>query len=413
MTVIGNNISNINTPAFKGSRSDFSDILSSRVNSGLSVGRGTQVQNVTTFQNQGGFSSTGSVTDLAIQGNGFFMMSEPGGQGLTYYTRAGNFNLDEEGYLVNPGGYRVQGFDLNNAGEYSGTTNDIKINSTLLPPERTTEVTFHMNLSSNEEQVGPFDETDAENTSNFSSSISVYDSLGNSHQVTAYFTMTSQDPTLGSEWEWNVVVDGSDWNGGTQGTLYRAAGGTMTFDNEGRLDEETTTSSSFDFTGGAALGQAITFDFGTSMTTDGGTGLDGTTQFGEENSTLFQNQDGYGPAYLEALDIDSEGRIFGKYGNGEKKYFAQVAIANFANPNGLGQSGGNMFMSTVESGDANISVANTSGNGQVFSNALEQSNVDLAEAFVDMIITQRGFQANSRSITTADEMMSEIVNIVR
>lgn len=408
MAVIGNNIANINTPAFKVSRTEFSDILSSN----MGVGRGTKVESVATLQSQGGFQATANVTDVALEGSGFFMLKDGSGLG-TYFTRAGNFHIDEEGFLTNPSNYRVQGFDLDEAGSFSGTTRDIQINSSLLPPASTTETVFHLNLSSNETQVGPFDETNPADTSNFSSSITVYDSLGNAHQVTAYFTLTSQDPTLGSEWEWNVCVDGEDWNAGVPGTLYRGATGTITFDNQGRLDTETTTTSSFDFAGGAQLAQSISIDFGTSITGDGGSGLDGTTQFGEQNSTLFQNQDGYGPAYLAALDIDSEGRIYGKYGNGETRYFAQIAIANFTNPTGLDQTGGNMFGETPTSGDAIISVANVSGNGRIFGNSLEQSNVDLAQQFVNMIITQRGFQANSRSITTADEMMNELVNIVR
>jgi flagellar hook protein FlgE len=412
LTVIGNNIANINTPAFKVTRPEFSDILSKTMNLGQSVGRGTQIESVSTMHVQGGFTNTANVTDMALEGKGFFIARDVQAMGIRY-TRAGNFHIDDEGYMVTPAGYRVQGFDIDSHGKYTGTEHDIQVNTALLNPAQTTTANYHINLSSNEEVVPAFDVNDIENTSNFSSSITVYDSLGNGHQVTMYFSLVSQDPTTGSVWDYNVVVSGDDWEGGTTGDLYVGATGQLTFDNQGRLDEELPGSSSFNFSGGPEQAQNINFDFGTSITTDGGTGLDGTTQYGESNATLFQSQDGYGPSYLEALDVDQDGRLFGKYGNGEIRYFAQIAIANFSNPSGLDQVGGNMFAKTITSGEPVVSVANVAGNGRIFGNTLEQSNVDLAEQFVSMIITQRGFQANARSIQTSDQMMNELVNVVR
>ncbi len=413
LTVIGNNIANINTPAFKVTRPEFSDILSKTMNLGQSVGRGTQIESVATMHVQGGFTSTANVTDIALEGKGFFIARDVQGMGVRY-TRAGNFHIDDEGYMVTPAGYRTQGFEIDSHGKYTGTEKDIQISTSLLNPKKTTESDFHVNLSSNETPIPTgFDVNDIENTSNFSSSITVYDTLGNAHQVTMYFTLISQDPTAGSVWDYNVAVSGDDWEGGTPGDLYVGATGQMTFDNQGRLDTETQTSSDFNFSGGAEQNQSIAFDFGTSITTDGGSGLDGTTQYGESNATLFQSQDGYGPSYLEALEVDPDGRVFGKYGNGEIRHFAQIAIANFSNPSGLDQVGGNMFSKTITSGEPVVSVANVAGNGRVFGNTLEQSNVDLAEQFVNMIITQRGFQANARSIQTSDQMLTELVNIVR
>lgn len=412
MEIVGNNISNVNTPAFKFGRPEFSDLLSKALTQGYNVGRGTQIEAVGTIFTQGGFQSSQNVTDLALEGKGFFMVRDVENLGM-YYSRAGNFQVDQFGYLVSTQGFRVQGFDVTEDGEATGTEQDIRIESSLLQPASTEEAIFHLNLSSNETIPPAFDVDDPVNTSNFSSSMTVYDSLGNGHQVTSYFRLNSVAPT-GNEWEYHVLVDESDWANPVPGTpYYEAATGTLTFDSEGRLLTETATASAFDFSGGAAQGQSIVFDFGTSITTDGGTGLDGTTQFGETSATLFQSQDGFGPSYLESLDFDSDGRVIGKYANGESRFFGRVAVVNFSNTNGLSQLGGNLYGETTQSGNPIIGVGNEAGNGRVFSNTIELSNVDLAEQFVLMITTQRGFQANSRAITTADEMLSETVNMIR
>ena len=415
MAVVGNNISNINTTAFKGNRAEFADILCGSLSRGKFTG-GTKIDSVRTLFTQGGFQSTGIVTDMAIEGDGFFMVKDPGDQNGMYYTRAGNFHLDEGGNLVNSAEYHVQGYSLDKDGTPSTALSDIQITNTQLPPSQTTTTAFHVNLSTDITPItAAFDATDEDTlsaSSHYSTALTVYDSLGNSHQITAYFTCRDLDPTIGSTWDFNVVVPGEEWNGGAAGEYYVGASGTLNFNTSGELAAEVTTSSAFDFSGGAALGQSIAFDFGTSIA-EGGTGLDGSTQFGESNSTLYQTQDGFGPSYIESLGIDQDGKIFGNYGNGQVRYFYQVALSRFTNVGGLNHEGGNLFSVTANSGDAIISSANNGGTGTIYGGSLEQSNIDLAEEFVKMIITQRGFQANSRAITTADEMIAELVNIVR
>jgi flagellar hook protein FlgE len=418
MEVIGNNISNINTTAYKSSRADFSDILSKTLASGYSVGRGSQIQSITQIFTQGGFETTDTVTDLALEGSGFFILNDSLNNNNKLYTRAGNFHLDSAGYLVNAQGYRVQGFDVDAIGDNIGTTKDIQISNTPFPPKPTgdgvdegTGVVIHTNLSS-ESTLNPggaaFDVTNSTNTSNFVSSITVYDSLGNGHQISVYFRKSAEAAT-GNTWEWYAVASAADHASGVD-TI--CAQGTLDFNTEGALTAESTTSSSFDFSGGATAGQAIGFDFGDSIA-DGGTGFTGSTQFGEDSALNNQSQDGYSPSYLEGIEIDETGKVIGQYANGETVDFTQIAIARFTEQGSLSQVGSNLFSETIESGSPIVGVATEAGNGRVYSNTLELSNVDMAQEFVNMITVQRGYQANSRSITSSDEMISELLQLKR
>jgi flagellar hook protein FlgE len=418
MEVIGNNIANINTVGFKSSRPDFSDILAKTLASGYSVGRGSQVSSITQLFTQGGLQASDTVTDLALETTGFFIMRDNANNNAQYYTRAGNFHMDSSGYLVNSQGYRVQGFDVDNNGSSVGTFRDIQVSNVPIPPKSTqdgslpgTGVVINANLSS-EAALNPggaaFDVNDPINTSNFVTSITVFDSLGNGHQINVYFRKTAETAT-GNAWEWNAVANGADHISGNDTVC---ASGALAFDTEGALVSETVSSSSFDFAGGATPAQVIGFDFGESIG-DGGTGFSGTTQFGQDSALVFQSQDGYAPSYLQGIEIDERGIIIGRYANGETIQFARVAVARFNMQEALIQVGSNLYQETVKSGSPIIGVAAEGGNGRMFSNTLELSNVDMATQFVQMITTQRGFQANSRSITTSDEMVSELLQLKR
>ena len=409
MEIIGNNLANVNTPAFKFSRADFADILSKTLSRGMSAGRGVEVGSTNMIFSQGSFSSTENVTDVALSGKGFFMVRDTINDG-EFYTRAGNFVVDKEGYLVNPVGFRLQGFQVDETGAYKGVPMDINVPQAPLQPNATSDVSIFANLDSQADYVGPFDELDPTNTSNFTTAITVYDSLGNGHQVTVYFTkQAAPGPGGGNVWDYNVMVGADD---SATGVAYRAATGSLEFTTAGELQTATIGPSSFDFTGNPTPAQAITFNFGTAID-DGGTGVDGCTQFGESSALVFESQNGYGPSYLESLEIDTDGKVTGKYTNGEAREFAQIAVVNFANMPGLTSLGGNIFGESNNSGSPIVSVAKVSGNGSIFSNTLELSNVDTAEQFVTMITTQRAFQANSRSITTSDTMLADLLNIIR
>lgn len=405
MEVIGNNIANMNTPGFKLGRAEFADILAKQLGPGLEVGRGSKLNAISKIFSEGSYTSTSNPTDIALEGQGFFMVKR--GE-LYLYTRAGNFNFDKDGYLVTQNGLRVQGFQLDETGAISGAPTDIQVSNLPLSPKATTKVTIHCNLdamATANPGGAAFDITDPVNTSNFSTSITVYDSLGNAHSITVYFRKTA-DLT----WEYHVVVSANDATGGTD---YEATAGTLVFDAQGRLNSVTvTTPPDFDFVGGASQNQQITFNFGDPIA-DGGTGLQGTTQFGSDSTVYYQGQDGYSSAQLVEIDIDEFGRVIGKYDNGEIKYFYRLAVVNFKNPSGLSLEGNNLFAETPDSGNPIIGVAKEGGNGQIFSGTLEMSNVDLSEEFVRLILTQRGFQANARTIITSDEMTVEVMNMKR
>jgi flagellar hook protein FlgE len=415
LSVIGNNIANINTVGFKTAHVTFADLYSMALTHSavgqLEVGRGVRMSSIDQLFTQGSLESTGSATDMAIQGDGFFIVDDGTGNA---YTRAGNFVFDKDGRLVNPDGLAVQGWTLNpTTGLPAGTLGDLIFTTTAVPASATQNSSVAVNLdSSSTANLGgpafdPTSTTTAADTSNYSTSYAAYDTLGNSHMVTVYFRKTADNA-----WSWYACVDGSEITGGTPGQLEVEAQGTLTFDTSGRLDNETTAASDFDFIG-AAQDQTISFDFGTSITGESGTGLDGTTQFAENSSTYVVTQDGYASGILDRLIVNSDGILTGKFSNGEAQNLAQIALARFPSPWGLASAGGNLYVETNDSGQALINAPGTSGLGTIASNSLEMSNVDLASEFVDMIRMQQAFTANSKIITTTDEMLDQVVNLKR
>jgi flagellar hook protein FlgE len=255
--------------------------------------------------------------------------------------------------------------------------------------------------------AAPFDPANPSSTSNFSTSMQVYDSLGNAHSVDVYFAKTGANT-----WDYHALVDGGQLAGGTAGTAVEVGSGSLSFTSAGALNSVTTnTAISASFVG-ANPNQAISLNFGTSIAA-GGTGLDGTTQFASPSSVSSQSQDGYASGDLAGVSVDGNGIVRGVYTNGQKLAVGQLTIAKFRANEGLGRAGHNLWIATRESGDAALGVASSGGRGAVSSGALEQSNVDLATQFVDLIAHQRAFAANSKTITTADEMLQEVVNLKR
>ena len=437
LSVIGNNIANVNTAGFKASRASFADVLSqsfSGTSGRTQIGRGAFLSSVSPIFTQGSLEATSSGLDLGIDGDGFFLLKDSAG--AAYFSRSGEFNISKEGFIVNPEGLLMQGYQVDNGGAISGTIDNMDVSSTTTPPNMTANVEVTANLDSRVSPINTgFDIDDMSNTSHFSTSISVYDSLGNTHLVTVYFTKVYEDTGgTGNYWQWNGVADGV--SGGVPGT-YVMATGYMQFDQGGALVAEDVNDmdlnvtddtaanfpsdlpaelpiavSDFNFLGGVTQNQAITFDFGTG-TADGGTGLDGSTQFGSASGTLFQSQDGYASGSLKSLSINQDGIISGLFTNGQTRTLGQVVVGIFNNPHGLSKMGKNLYGESYESGQPIIGASNTSGRGRLLSNSLELSNVDLAEEFIKLITAQRGFQANSRVITTTDEMLGELVNLKR
>ena len=424
MSVIGNNIANANTIGFKSSRTIFGDLLSSQISGsgGASqVGRGVGLSTVDSIFSQGTFENTATNTDLAIEGSGFFIVSDPTtGNSGNFYSRAGAFRFDAGGFLVNPERFNVMGYNLDDNGNTVGDLTPIWVNTTSFTQSGPTgNVILNTNLNSDAPAItgGLFDPLDPLGSSNYATSIQLFDSLGSTHLMTTYFTKTADQ-----QWLWNSVVDGGELLGGTPGELSIVGSGDLEFDASGNLiridgqdlyTDPGNTASDPVFPRPAALttAGALSWSNGAVQTQQVAINMQA-TQFASPSLVVSQEQDGYGAGTLVKLSIDAEGYIVGNFSNGAPRKLMQMALAKFTNPNGLDKIGNNMYSQSTSSG---VPVVGTvgSGVGNIFTNSLELSNVDLASEFVKMITTQRGFSANSKTITTTDEMLAEVINLKR
>ena len=445
MQVIGDNIANVNTIGFKGSTFTFQDLLSQNIStmSGTAqVGRGSAMGDIYASYEQGSFESTGSTTDLAIGGAGFFVLRESTSE-TNYYTRAGNFRFNKDGFLVNPEGYVVQGWELDENGEDVGSIDDVVLDSFTSPPQATTNTEIIVNLDSDgtDNSVGAnalslaWDGTDptplGEAAYEYQTTLKVYDSLGSTHDVTIYFDKGAVNSTYEyivtcnpAEDDRTVTVASHAGLLGRGLITFNTGSGVIT-DIDLTLDNgtatwpaaESTYSNGYfvfhpEFIGGNPM--AVELDFGSRF--DGASWVNGslaTTQFARPSTTTFQAANGYGAGDLQGVNVDVDGVITGSYSNGQLIPLFRVSLAKFQNNLGLLKEGGNLFKSTRDSGDAITNRPGTNGLGSIAPNSLEQSNVDMATEFVKMITTQRGYQANSKVITVTDAMLQELINLKR
>lgn len=393
MNVTGDNIANINTVGFKSSRAVFADILANSLSSGnntLQFGRGTFLQGVAANWQQGSFETTGNATDMGIQGSGFFVVADTENS-ANFYTRAGQFVLDSQGRLVNQQGYVAQGYQvlstINGVVTTSSAVGDVDIGSVQSVPSATTAFRMGLNLNSS-----------ASAGTTFSNSFDVYNTLGERVTMTYNFTAASGAQT------WTYAVTSS------AGTVSGGATGTLQFDAQGAIivpaTNQTVTVSAF-ASGAADL--AMTWD----LLDSAGTAYNDMTGYSASSSVVSMVQDGYSTGTLRGLSVDSSGLISGLFSNGQTQNLYQLAMADFASPWGLQRVGGSLYAETSQSGQALVGTAGSGGLGTILGGSLELSNVDLATEFVNMIQNQRGYQANSRVITTVDDMMAEAVNLKR
>jgi flagellar hook protein FlgE len=385
MSVISNNIANVNTIGFKQGRSLFSDMLSTATDQGQ-VGRGSQMQPVQNIFTQGSLENTGSSTDLAIQGSGMFILADSNGVGR-YYSRAGAFTFDKHQILTNPDGYQVLGFGISN-GASNGVLGQINLTKFAnIAPKVTGTIGIVANLDATQTPpAAPWDPTLANFNpnlaSNFSTSSTVYDSQGNAKSLTMYFRNTGAN-----SWEVNTY----------DGSTYTPAGSGIPV--------------TFNVNGSLASVNGVPGD--TTLATNGLTvDISGSTQYTSSSIVFSQTQDGYAAGTLTKISVDEKGYVNGMYTNGEVQRLAQVALARFASLEGLEKKGGSLYGETAASGNALISSSN-SDNNKILSNSLEQSNVDMADQLVKMITTQRAYSANSKTITTGDQMMQDTLNLMR
>jgi flagellar hook protein FlgE len=339
---------------------------------------------------------------MAVNGNGFFVVHSD--KGLAF-TRDGSFRFDKDGWMTSLSGDRVQAFMAGMDNKISSKLGDIRLDFTVIPAKPTGRVEIHANLDARLGVGQALDLTRPEETAHFTTATQIFDSVGNAHSLSVFMNRTSD-----STWEWHAMTDGGELTGGVKGQPASVAQGTLTFDMHGKLDSVTQNILNTSFTGGAIPDQGLVFDFGDSLA-EQGTGQKGCTMYGSANAVFRNNQNGWGAGVLADTIIDSEGLITGVYSNGQNRTLGQMAMARFDAMERLTKVGANQFKENSQSGQAIIGKANTGGRGAIQTRSLEQSNVDLASEFVDMIKSQRGFQASAKSITTANEMLEEVINL--
>ncbi|HEY3301866.1 MAG TPA: flagellar hook protein FlgE [Methylophilaceae bacterium] len=392
LEVIGNNVSNSSTVGFKQSRAEFSDVFASSLTGAGSsqIGIGTKLSNVAQQFTQGNISSTSNSLDVAINGGGFFRMSN---NGAVTYSRNGQFTMDKQGYLTDAQGNRLTGYLANSLGVLStGAATDIQINSADLNPTQTTTVTGTLNLDSTKAALtnAGFSPTNP-STYTSSTSVNVFDSLGNSHVLQSFFVKTGA-----GAWSVFNTVDGN----AAYPTSPQAPNSTLTFPTSGLSPTQTVVNAtSFAPGTGAATPMTVALDYSTS------------TQFGSAFSVNSLAQDGNNSGKLAKFNVGSDGVITGSYTNGKSQTLGQLVLVKFANPNGLVQLGGNQWGESSTSGVPVVGTPNTSGLGVLQSSALEDSNVDLTSELVNMITAQRIYQANAQTIKTEDQIMQTLVNL--
>ncbi len=399
LNVIGNNLANINTVAFKSSSVHFMDLVSQTVGGAsanpMQVGLGVTTGAISPNFNQGGLENTGVPTHVAIQGRGFFVVGN--GANDRSFTRAGDFSFDANGRLVTSEGLPVQGYTqvdpLTGQILTTGQPSDIVVPPGVLrAPGATTQFGTVSNLNASA-AVG----------STFTASVQIYDALGAVHTATVTYTKTAP-----GAWGYDISVPGADVTGGTAGTPFSIGTGNLTFNATGVL---TAPAADVVVTSPVWANGAAPTNFTWDLIDASGT--PSLTGYAAASATSSITQNGFAAGTVNPITIDASGRIQATIGTGRTIVIAQLALVSFNNPQGLVKIGSNRFGESEASGIPNVGTAGTGGRGSVFGSALEQSNVDIAQEFTQMILAQRGYQANSRSITVADELLVETLNLKR
>jgi flagellar hook protein FlgE len=390
LDAISNNVANSTTVGFKQSSAQFADLYASTLGGGgnAQIGIGATVTGVAQQFSQGSITVTSNPLDLAINGEGFFRMSD---NGSAIYTRNGQFSVDKNGYIVNPSGYRLTGYGTDADDNIIVTTPiDLRIDTALSggEPRSTEEADLAVNLDSRLVPPVPLPAFNPINTNSFSysTSLTAYDSLGNSHIMSLYFVKTAPN-----EWDLHTSLDGGPTAGPTP----------LEFNSNGVLTvpASMTIGLSFPVTTGAASPLAFDLD------------LSGSTQFGSAFSVNAVAQDGFASGRLSGISVSPEGVMQGRYTNGQSRNLGQVVIATFQNPDGMTQLGSNGWAETSLSGSPAVGTPGTGNRGGLQPAAVEDSNVDLTAELVNMITQQRAYQANAQSIKTQDQIMQTLVNL--
>lgn len=403
LDVIGNNIANVSTVGFKQARTEFADAYANSLygTGGVQVGIGTQVVNVSQSFTQGNITTTGNPLDVAVNGDGFFRISD---EGAITYTRNGQFHLDKDGYLVTNTGGNVTGYTtltLDALGNVVGAADlgNIQIDLNDLEPQATSSIQMVLSLDANATALDPanFDPTVADSY-NFTTSTTIYDSLGGAHTLQNYYVKDENNP---GNWEMYSFIDDPSVAANQLDLGGTAMGHTLTFDEMGALDPNTATMSnvSYTFPSGLPADLDVSFD------------LTGVTQFAGDSGLISVGQDGYARGRVVGVSIDNNGVIFGRYTNGLTRPLQQLVLANFRNPNALVSLGNNQWASNSETGTEVLNVPGKGIAGVVQSGATEDANVDLTGELVNLIVAQRLYQANAQTIRAQDQILQTLVNL--
>ena len=397
LTVIGDNIANVNTTAFKSNRTSFANILSQSLagTGGSEIGRGVEFWGTTPIWSQGSVENTANPTDMAINGAGFFVLRDNANS--EFYTRAGDFTFDRDGYLINPDGLFVQGYEVTAVAADGtmtlGNITDINVpGQSTTPPQASTLFTVDVNLDAG-----------AAVLDTYTSTVIVYDSLGNGIPV----TLTFEKQAVNS---WDISVSVPAGTVTTPATDVVIDVANYTFDGaDGSLLNNTDPQITLSNLISGADDLVLTWD----LVDAAGVTHGDLTQYASPSTTTFQTQDGYPSGVLRGVSVDEFGVVTGSYSNGQLTPLYQVLLADFPNYYGLNKMGKNLYAESRDSGQPLSGVPQSGRLGSISPSSIEMSNVDLAQEFVKMITTQRAFQANSRVITASDEILAELINIKR
>ncbi len=396
--VSGNNLANLNTPGFKASQVEFSDLMSQSLGSALNpaqVGMGVGPLQTNTNYIQGGITTTGGPTDVAIEGNGFFVLQDSSGQ--TLYTRDGSFQLDSSGNLVTATGQNVQGWTaVNGVVNPNGAVSNLSVpTGALIPGTTTTTMSLNVNLDAGSPTSGT--------GSTFSAPIQVYDSLGASHTLTVNYTKTATN-----SWGYTVTIPSSDLSKGGKTTL---ATGTLTFDSNGNLTSPAAGA------GPTAIAVSGLSDGAADMNINwnmfDANGNSNITQLSDTSALEGVSQDGAAPGQISNVSLQNGGLLVATYSNGQQVTVGQLAMANIQNPSSLISVGENNLKTSAATAPVTVGAANSGGLGQVLGGSIEGSTADMATEFTNLLTYERSYQAAARVITTGDQMLQDTLNLIQ
>jgi len=395
LSVLANNLANLNTVGFKTQVTQFQDLFYQQIGTSgngnpVQQGVGVSVSGISEDLTQGSIQSSGVPTDVAIQGNGYFIINH---SGAGAYTRAGDFAIGSNGQLLTPDGATVQGYPaLNGVVNANSTLGPLTISTgTSNPPNPTSAVQLSLNLNSDTAVGGTF-----------STSVAVYDSLGASHVLTYNFTKTAANA-----WNYAITIPAVDV--GAVGAPVTVKAATLTFSGTGKLTAPAANVAGNTIAGLADGAANLTFAW--NLFDANGNGQ--LTQVSGPSATSGTQQDGFASGSLVSYLIGSDGTIQGTFSNGQTSALGRIALASFANEQGLVRNGSNQFLASLSSGQANVGTAGTGGRGTLSGGALEQSNVDIATQFAQLIVAERSYQANAKSVTTFDQITQTTINLIQ